>query len=89
MLIIGLVLNSLSNNNIKTFRIPGVLQRLSFVYLIVALTELTGFDPEDNQRVFQNILYRLCVRVFTQICISSTHGSHLSVILFALGGSGS
>ncbi len=55
MLVIGLVLNSLSNNNIKTFRIPGVLQRMSFVYLIVALIELTGFDPEDNQRVILDI----------------------------------
>lgn len=55
MLVIGLVLNSLSNNNIKTFRITGVLQRLSFVYLIVALIELTGFDPEDNQRVILDI----------------------------------
>ncbi|XP_057371635.1 heparan-alpha-glucosaminide N-acetyltransferase-like [Daphnia carinata] len=50
MLVIGLVLNSLNNNNVKTFRIPGVLQRLSFVYLIVALIELIGFDPEDNHR---------------------------------------
>lgn len=51
MFFIGLTMNSLSNNNIKTLRIPGVFQRLSFVYLIVALIELIGFDPEDNQRV--------------------------------------
>lgn len=51
MFFIGLVLNSLNNNNIATLRIPGVLQRLSFVYWLVALIELFGFDPEDNQRV--------------------------------------
>lgn len=51
MFLVGLMLNSLNNNNVNTLRIPGVLQRLSFVYLIVALVELAGFDPEDNQRV--------------------------------------
>lgn len=53
MFIIGLILNSLKNNNIKTLRIPGVFQRLSFVYLTVALIELGSFDPEDNQRVYK------------------------------------
>jgi len=50
MFLLGLMLNSLSDNNIHTFRIPGVLQRLSFAYLIVASLELVGLDPEDNQR---------------------------------------
>ena len=40
MFLIGLLLNSLSNNNIETLRIPGVFQRLSFVYIIVAVIEL-------------------------------------------------
>jgi hypothetical protein len=48
---IGLALNSLSNSNIYTLRIPGVLQRLGFVYFIVAVLELLCLDPEDNQRV--------------------------------------
>ena len=58
MFLIGLLLNSLNNNNIETLRIPGVFQRLSFVYLIVALMELLAFDPEDNERVsLLNIYY--------------------------------
>ena len=55
MLTLGFLLNTLSNNNIYTVRIPGVLQRLSFVYVVVALIELIGFDPEDNQRVRTNV----------------------------------
>lgn len=51
MFIAGVVMNSLNNNDIRTLRIPGVLQRLSLTYLIVALAELIGFDPEDNHRV--------------------------------------
>lgn len=57
MFIAGIVLNSLSNNDIRTLRIPGVLQRLSFTYLIVALAELIGFDPEDNHRVIIHFLH--------------------------------
>ena len=48
---VGFLLNSLHNNNIETLRVPGVFQRLSFVYLLVASIELLGFDPEDNRRV--------------------------------------
>ena len=51
MFLLGLMLNSLGNNNVATLRIPGVLQRLSFVYFVVASLELLGLDPEDNQRV--------------------------------------
>ena len=53
LLFIGLWLNSMKNNNIDTLRIPGVLQRLGFVYLVVAVLELLCLDPEDNQRVYR------------------------------------
>lgn len=50
MFLLGVILNSLGDNNIERLRFPGVLQRLSFVYIVVASLELLGLDPEDNQR---------------------------------------
>lgn len=57
MFVIGFLLNTLNNNNLQTLRIPGVLQRLAFVYLVVALIELFCLDPEDNQRVRRYIIF--------------------------------
>ena len=61
LILLGLVLNSISSNNIFTLRIPGVLQRLGFTYIIVAVLELLFLDPEDNDRV------TLAVLLFTWI----------------------
>jgi len=58
MVLLGLMLNSLGDNNITTLRIPGVLQRLAFVYVIVASLELLGLDPEDNQRVIYLLIFK-------------------------------
>ena len=51
LFVIGLLLNSRHLGGVATLRIPGVLQRLAVVYLVVAILELFGLDPEDNQRV--------------------------------------
>lgn len=50
LFVIGLLLNSRHLGGVATLRIPGVLQRLAVVYLVVAILELFGLDPEDNQR---------------------------------------
>ena len=99
MFIIGVILNSLKNNNIKTLRIPGVFQRLSFVYLTVALIELGSFDPEDNQRVYikfhklrtqRRKHFLSAIANIFEFCIlhESMHGLHPCEMLFALGDNG-
>lgn len=46
LLIMGLVLNSVNNNNLSTFRPFGVLQRLAFVYFIAATLETIFMKPQ-------------------------------------------
>ncbi|KAF6019869.1 HGSNAT [Bugula neritina] len=41
LFVLGLMVNSTSGNDLSKLRIPGVLQRFSLTYLVVALTELT------------------------------------------------
>jgi len=46
LLIMGLVLNSVNNNNLNTFRPMGVLQRLAFIYFIAATLETIFMKPQ-------------------------------------------
>lgn len=46
LLIMGLVLNSVNNNNLNTFRPMGVLQRLALVYFIAATLETVFMKPQ-------------------------------------------
>ncbi|XP_026814068.1 heparan-alpha-glucosaminide N-acetyltransferase isoform X1 [Rhopalosiphum maidis] len=46
LLIMGLVLNSVNNNNLNTFRPLGVLQRLALVYFIAATLETIFMKPQ-------------------------------------------
>jgi len=39
LIFLGLVINSIGNNDLRTFRIPGVLQRFGFAYLIVGIMQ--------------------------------------------------
>ncbi|RDY23256.1 DUF5009 domain-containing protein [Romboutsia maritimum] len=41
LIIFGILLNYISNNDLKTIRIPGVLQRLGFVYFVTSIIYIT------------------------------------------------
>lgn len=57
LLIMGLVLNSVNNNNLSTFRPLGVLQRLAFVYFIAATLETIFMKPQPYFTV-------ICLKLF-------------------------
>ncbi|KAA0203715.1 hypothetical protein HAZT_HAZT001268 [Hyalella azteca] len=44
---LGLVINGISNSNLTTFRIPGVLQRLGGCYLFVGIMEVLLFEAPE------------------------------------------
>lgn len=55
---IGIILNSIKNNNTVTLRFPGVLQRLALAYLIVASLE-TLFISTQNRYDVCNYIYTI------------------------------
>jgi heparan-alpha-glucosaminide N-acetyltransferase len=69
LLIMGLVLNSVNNNNLSTFRPLGVLQRLALVYFIAATLETIFMKPQPYftviflkflfTRKFKNIYFNI------------------------------
>ena len=53
LIFLGLVINSIGNNDLRTFRIPGVLQRFGFAYLIVGIMQVIFANsdlPSLNQQ---------------------------------------
>lgn len=59
LILLGLIVNSHGNlNRLDTFRVPGVLQRIGVVYLIVALLEtIFAKRTESITEVSNNFLY--------------------------------
>lgn len=66
LLIMGLVLNSVNNNNLNTFRPIGVLQRLALIYFIAATLETIFMKPQPYFTViFSILLINLNIRKIT------------------------
>ena len=58
---LGLIINSLGgNNDLKTLRIPGVLQRFAVCYLVVGTMEALLMKREEEYQVF--LMNSLCLK---------------------------
>jgi len=53
LFLLGLALNSGHNNDLSRLRIPGVLQRFSVTYLVVALMEIIFTGPSPDEVIVQ------------------------------------
>ena len=58
---LGLIINSLGgNNDLRTLRIPGVLQRFAVCYMVVGTMEALIMKREEEYQVF--CLFRIFVK---------------------------
>ena len=56
---LGLIINSLGNNDLRTLRIPGVLQRFAVCYLLVGTMEALLMKREED---YQQVVLSTCTR---------------------------
>ncbi len=61
LIIIGLVVNGFPSYQLRTLRLPGILQRIGFCYLLIALLYLALYRPSVTRRTRQLVLAAVCV----------------------------
>lgn len=84
LFLIGIFLNSDGDNDFRTLRIPGVLQRFAITYMIVAILEAIFMPREDAQvpgwRHYVKDLTSAFWQWIIMLCILAVH----TAIIFAL-----